>query len=187
MITKISKYREKVEKGTVNPAKFRKRALVVDAWPIYDLLEMHDKGPHALPAEIRKAIFSKEIEVLSVCRGIAIKTMEGTMVGSPESWLIRGIHGEFYPIDNLIFETTYQKLEPYTHDRELPDLLKEVQLRGNTPPHLSNVLDRARYRLEYLEALMELLLPLPNRWERGSYNESSELREILGLSTEDTA
>ena len=42
--------------------------------------------------------------------GIALITLEGTMVASPGDWIIRGVQGEFYPCKSDIFEATYEAL-----------------------------------------------------------------------------
>lgn len=36
-----------------------------------------------------------------------VETMEGLMKGKKGDWLMIGIHGEMYPIDNEIFQKTY--------------------------------------------------------------------------------
>lgn len=40
--------------------------------------------------------------------GIAIETLEGSMLASPGDWIIRGVQGEFYPCKPGIFEVTYE-------------------------------------------------------------------------------
>ena len=37
--------------------------------------------------------------------------MEGLMKGKKGDWLIIGIHGEMYPIDQEIFQKTYELLK----------------------------------------------------------------------------
>jgi len=39
---------------------------------------------------------------------IAIETLEGVMLASPNDWIIRGVKGEFYPCKPDIFEATYE-------------------------------------------------------------------------------
>lgn len=43
--------------------------------------------------------------------GIAIHTLEGTMVASLGDWIIRGVQGEFYPCKPGIFAATYEPVE----------------------------------------------------------------------------
>lgn len=38
---------------------------------------------------------------------VLIETLEGTMRAEPGDWVIRGVHGEFYPCKPDIFEATY--------------------------------------------------------------------------------
>lgn len=40
--------------------------------------------------------------------GIAIETLEGTMLASHGDYIIRGVHGEFYPCKPDIFAATYE-------------------------------------------------------------------------------
>ncbi|KKN71184.1 hypothetical protein LCGC14_0423470 [marine sediment metagenome] len=46
-------------------------------------------------------------------RGVAfnVPTLEGTMLASPGDWIIRGIHGEYYPCKPEIFAATYDLVE----------------------------------------------------------------------------
>lgn len=39
---------------------------------------------------------------------ITIPTLEGAMTASQGDWIIRGVHGEFYPCKPDIFELTYE-------------------------------------------------------------------------------
>ena len=41
-------------------------------------------------------------------RGISFLTWEGTMLASPDDWIIRGVQGEFYPCKPDIFAATYE-------------------------------------------------------------------------------
>lgn len=43
--------------------------------------------------------------------GFAIRTLEGVMVANPGDYVIRGIHGEFYPCNPDIFAATYEPVE----------------------------------------------------------------------------
>lgn len=42
---------------------------------------------------------------------ITIKTLEGDMRVDDGDWIIKGVHGEFYPCKNKIFEKTYEPAE----------------------------------------------------------------------------
>lgn len=41
---------------------------------------------------------------------IYIVTLEWTMIAHPGDWIIRGIHGEYYPCKNDIFIATYDSI-----------------------------------------------------------------------------
>lgn len=41
---------------------------------------------------------------------LIIPTLEGTMAAEIGSYIIRGVHGEFYPCKSNIFEETYEEI-----------------------------------------------------------------------------
>ena len=49
-------------------------------------------------------------------RYVQIATLEGTMIGNVGDWIVRGVHGEFYPIKPDIFAETYDAAEPKGSD-----------------------------------------------------------------------
>ena len=50
--------------------------------------------------------------------GIYIRTLEGNMFVSPGDFVIKGVHGEFYPCKPDIFEETYMEVEEPDHSSE---------------------------------------------------------------------
>lgn len=52
--------------------------------------------------------------------GVGIKTLEGFMIVNDGDWIIKGIHGEFYPCKNAIFQKTYEKVD--VEDAQYKDL-----------------------------------------------------------------
>jgi hypothetical protein len=38
-----------------------------------------------------------------------LKTLEGVMLVNPNSWIIKGVRGEFYQCKNDIFQATYEE------------------------------------------------------------------------------
>lgn len=60
------------------------------------------------------------LEVLKFCDGgkktifdyyLYIVTLEGNMRVSKGDYIIKGVHGEFYPCDKSIFEETYEVID----------------------------------------------------------------------------
>ena len=49
-------------------------------------------------------------EYLRIERVIYIRTLEGVMKAEPGDWIIKGIHGEFYPCKPSIFAESYQEV-----------------------------------------------------------------------------
>ncbi len=54
-----------------------------------------------------------DVPALTVQDGnVAVETLEGTMRAEAGDWIIRGVHGELYPIKPDIFEETYDPVGP---------------------------------------------------------------------------
>ena len=86
--------------------KFRKKPVVIDAWPVRDLWFAACGNWSALPQPVREAyetggwVFTDE--------GIHVPTLEGSMLARLDDWLVRGVQGEFYPCKPDIFAATYE-------------------------------------------------------------------------------
>lgn len=85
-------------------AKFRKLPVVIDAfhWTGTNGIELmrwvEGFGPNTSGTELGIDFAASEVTV---------KTKEGEMRGAPGDWIIRGVHGEYYPCKPDIFEKTY--------------------------------------------------------------------------------
>lgn len=51
------------------------------------------------------------ISAVQIREHFVVETLEGTMVGEPGGWLVRGVEGEYYPITAGIFTATYEEVE----------------------------------------------------------------------------
>ena len=88
------------------PKRYRKLPVVIEAMrfdaPSGPAIERWSKG---------KAQF---IEALPGPHGhearMKVKTREGTIYAVPGDWIIRGVHGEYYPIGGDIFRETYEEV-----------------------------------------------------------------------------
>jgi hypothetical protein len=85
-------------------AKFRKKPVVIDAWPI--------RGGEA-DGDLAQAVVDGK---LRYCEdgSVLIDTLEGVMQGFVGDWIIRGVKGEFYPCKPDIFAATYEPAEHVT-------------------------------------------------------------------------
>ena len=68
---------------------------------------------HSIPNLPFKNAVKKPIAIkcIQIDEPFTVETMEGTMQGKKGDWLMVGIHGEMYPIDNSIFEKTYDLIK----------------------------------------------------------------------------
>ena len=60
------------------------------------------------PRAFRK---TKETYAVQMPTNFLVSTLEGLMAGKAGDWLAIGAHGELYPIDNEVFEATYEPAE----------------------------------------------------------------------------
>jgi hypothetical protein len=51
------------------------------------------------------------IEAYQVFEEVNIETLEGIMTASAGDWIVKGIHGEKYPVKPDIFQKTYEPLD----------------------------------------------------------------------------
>jgi hypothetical protein len=87
--------------------KFKKKAVVIEAvqWTGENVSEILEFTNHM---DIRL----QNHEVDGVERAdLFINTLKGTMHASEGDWVIKGVHGEFYPCKPDIFEETYEPAE----------------------------------------------------------------------------
>ena len=62
--------------------------------------------------EYKKAVKKPiPVQCIQINETFEVETMEGVMQGKKGDWLIIGVHGEMYPIDDTIFKKTYDLVE----------------------------------------------------------------------------
>ena len=83
--------------------KFRKKPVEIEAvqWTGNNVSEILDFVNHI---DIRIQNHDDKADLY-------INTLEGTMHASEGDWIIRGVHGEYYPCKPDIFEETYEPTE----------------------------------------------------------------------------
>lgn len=95
--------------------KFRKKPVVIDAWPVRDLVATAMGRWKELPLSVLAAyeaggwVFTDE--------GIHVPTLEGSMLARLDDWLLRGVAGEFYPCKPDIFAATYEPAAELTEEK----------------------------------------------------------------------
>ena len=77
-------------------AKFRKKPVEIEA------IQLTEDNIDALVEFCGNKIKSHPLT------GVVIETLEGNMLASKGDWIIKGVHGEFYPCKPNIFELTYE-------------------------------------------------------------------------------
>jgi len=88
--------------------KYRKNPVVINAWPVSDLLRFAEHEWTLLPQPIINAYESGSVIFLS--EKILIETQEGFMRADKYDMIICGIQGELYPCKPDIFAATYEAI-----------------------------------------------------------------------------
>lgn len=90
--------------------KFRKKPVVIEAWPVRELLS-EARTTWNLPPDVKRAYEAGN--VLFFRTTIQIATLEGWMVADVDDWIIRGVKGELYPCSPDIFAVTYEPVDTF--------------------------------------------------------------------------
>lgn len=85
--------------------KYRKKPVVIEA------VQFNGEMTNELKCFLGKARYT--FYNLQTTRGsvLEINTLEGTMRASQGDYIIRGVHGEYYPCKPDIFEKTYEPVD----------------------------------------------------------------------------
>jgi hypothetical protein len=87
--------------------KYRKKPVVIDAFQ-FTPLNCEDVANWCGGRYVEE---TKAGDPTDVYRALKIPTLEGVMTAALGDWIIRGVHGEFYPCKPDIFEQTYEKVD----------------------------------------------------------------------------
>ena len=92
--------------------KFRKKPVVIEAWTAKEISSAMSKDWNLgfVPKLIIEA-YGKGGWVFLTSGEISIPTPLGTMIASPEDYIIQGVDGEFYPCKADVFEKKYEKVD----------------------------------------------------------------------------
>jgi len=91
--------------------KFRKKPVVIEAWPVRELHRAAGHDWKALPSPIVAAYEAGNVLFVNQPPRIEVKTLEGWIVGQVDDLIIQGVEGELYPIKPSIFEATYEPVK----------------------------------------------------------------------------
>lgn len=89
-------------------AKYQKKPVIIEA-------VQYDGTPES---QLEVAIFMKDVPTEGLRKSardkdgeLIIYTLEGDMKASVGDFIIKGVHGEFYPCKSDIFEETYERVQ----------------------------------------------------------------------------
>jgi hypothetical protein len=85
------------------PQRYRKKPAVIEA------VQLHRANAPAVALWCGGVVLPVSTEP---AQAIEIATLEGAMRAELGDWIIRGVHGEFYPCKPSIFAATYEPVEP---------------------------------------------------------------------------
>lgn len=87
-------------------AQFRKKPVVIEAWPARMLIQLAGEDWYGLPPSVRDAY--DEGGWVFASDHIVIPTLEGNHRADLGDMVLRGVKGEFYPCKSDIFAATYE-------------------------------------------------------------------------------
>jgi hypothetical protein len=90
--------------------KYRKKPVVIEAWPVSELLHAMEHDWTELPPVVADA-YETGVLVAPTRHDVTIKTLEGDHRADRGDWLIRGVKGEMYPVKPDIFAATYEPVD----------------------------------------------------------------------------
>lgn len=90
-------------------AKFRKRPVVIEAIRVGHLIQDARVAWSGLPDWVKVAY--EDAQLIFADKYVLIHTLEGSMRGEWNDWLIQGVSGELYPCKDSIFKATYEPVE----------------------------------------------------------------------------
>lgn len=85
------------------PYKFRKKPVVIEA----DRLT--PDNINELEVWCGGSIKGTRLHILQRC--IDVQTLEGEMRANMGDWIVKGVEGEFYPVKDSIFTSTYEEVK----------------------------------------------------------------------------
>ena len=88
--------------------KFRKRPVVIEAVQFEEPLVRSYGLKIAAWCGGRFNSDAKPSDHTDIRYTISIPTLEGVKTASVGDWIVRGVHGEFYPVKDEIFRKTYE-------------------------------------------------------------------------------
>lgn len=99
-------------------AKYRKKSIVVEAFQVTNELI---RAWAFKTIETPKQVYELDVWWIATPTGMTIdeekstftgkvRTLEGDMIFKPTDWLVTGIAGEQYPIQDEIFKATYEEI-----------------------------------------------------------------------------
>lgn len=88
--------------------KVRKKPVVVDAFPVRELIEAARDRWDLLPPSVKDAY--EHGYVLFMNSSVSVKTLEGTVTAQINDYLMKGTAGEWYPCRREIFEQVYEQV-----------------------------------------------------------------------------
>jgi hypothetical protein len=112
--------------------KYRKKPAVVDAvqWTGQNCREMYDFLTNTTLKNMTAEGKYFYIDHSKVEGGLVIKTLEGEHIASISDYIIKGVKGEFYPCKKVIFEETYEIVDPSDYEMPLVIIPVEEALRA---------------------------------------------------------
>lgn len=126
-------------------AKYRKKPVVVEAiqWTGSNLEEIRNFVGNDLIENYIKHFDIERTLIKQTLSGIAINTLEGTMIVNYGDYIIKGVNNEFYPCKPDIFKQIYEEI--IDDNKEQKETYLSKYLRENNCSYEEFVKDQEMY------------------------------------------
>lgn len=101
-------------------AQYRKKQVVINAWPAKEISFFAVNDWSKMPKEIND-VYEKGGWVFLTNGEINIPTLGGTIKANKDDMIIQGVNGEFYPCKQDIFEKTYELFKQEEQQKKTDD------------------------------------------------------------------
>ncbi len=85
------------------PLRYRKRPVVIEA--------IQFTGENGATIAVWSGERVRPVVEMHAPIVLAVYTLEGVMRADEGDWIVKGVQGEFYPVEPAIFEETYEPAE----------------------------------------------------------------------------
>lgn len=86
------------------------------------------------------------VRAVQIAIPFTVKTLEGTMKGKPNDYLVEGIEGELYVCDKTIFEKSYDKVNDSDKDMKKKEMKTATELKEQYEKDMKELQENCKHK-----------------------------------------